>query len=409
MWHATEGFIEEKLQELVDRFNASQSDYKVNLTHKGNYSETFKAGVKAVKEKANPPHILQVYEIATPTFRLETDLYIPAHELLHKHGYAFSEGLIPAIIDFYSDQNSQLQGLPFNISTGLLFYNKQAFKKAGIDPNSPPKTWEDVETYAAKLKNMGYSCAITTAWPSGYLLEHFGARHNLPFTTHENGFEGKGAELQVNSDPFVYNINKFTEWQKKGIFQFAGRDLKIAEDLFTSGQCAMLMQSNSRMAILRKAARFEIGGGALPYWSALTKEPHNLVTGGAALWAMKGHSEKEEKGVASFFNFVASPENQQAWVMATGYLPISKVAFEKLKASEYYKDNPHNEIAIQSLMLPPTPYSKGIRIPGFVEVREVLIDALGKSFEGKRTAKDALDEAVRYGNTLIHKAEGEGL
>lgn len=408
MWHAMEGFLGDKLKEVVDRFNGSQKDYKVCLTNKGNYTETFKAGVKAVREKTNPPHILQVYEIATPTLRGQQDLYSPAHELLQKYGYQItSEGLIPAIIDFYSDEKGRFQGLPFNISTGMLFYNKDAFQKAGLDPNTSPKTWEEVEDFAVKLKQAGYACALTTAWPSGYLLEHFGARHNVPFATKENGFEGKGAQLLVNTVSYVFNIDKFADWHKKGIFKYGGRIVADIEPLFTSGQCAMIMQSNSRMAILKKDSKFDIGAGPIPYWATLTKEPHNLVTGGAALWAMKGHSEPEEKGVAVFFNFLASPENQQAWVEATGYLPISKAAYEKLKASGYYQKNMHNDIAIQSLMLPSTPYSKGIRIPGFVEVREVLIDGMERAFAGKQSAQEALDEAVKQGNSLIQKAEHE--
>ncbi|OJW49158.1 MAG: hypothetical protein BGO67_11405 [Alphaproteobacteria bacterium 41-28] len=408
MWHSMEGFIEKQLQEFVDKFNTSQNEYKIQLTYQGNYTEGFKKGVQASKEKKNFPHILQVYEIATPSLILQKNLYIPASVLFQKYGYTVHEAFISSIVNFYSDEDKTLLGLPFNIATGLLFYNKEAFKKAGINPNSPPKTWEDVEAYAAKLKNAGYSCALTTAWPSGYLLEHFAARHNLPFATKDNGFEGKGAELLVNAEPFVFNVDKIAKWQKEGTFTYGGRFVSDIEPLFTNGQCAMIMQSNSRMAVLKKEAKFDIGAGPIPYWSVLTKEPHNLVTGGAALWAMKGHTEKEEEGVAAFFNFVASPQNQQAWVEATGYLPISKAAFERLKASNYYKTNPHNEIAIQSLMLPPTPYSKGIRIPGFVEVREVLIDALEKSFQGK-PPQEALNEAVSLGNSLIRKAEGEGL
>ncbi|MBY0501867.1 MAG: extracellular solute-binding protein [Alphaproteobacteria bacterium] len=406
LWHAMEGFIEGKLKELVDKFNTSQKEYEVQLVRKGNYTETYKEGIKATKEGKKGPHILQVYEIATPSLIPQKNLYIPVHKLLQHHGYTLHEPFIPSITDFYSDEKKQLLGLPFNIATGMLFYNKEAFQKAGIV--KPPETWEDIEVYAVKLKNAGCSCAITTAWPSGYLLEHFAARHNLPFATKDNGFEGKGGELLVNRDPFVFNIKKFSEWQKKGIFKYGGRYVSDIEPLFTSGQCAMIMQSNSRMAILKKDSKFDVGGGPIPYWASLTKKPHNLVTGGAALWAMSGHLEEQNKGVATFFNFVAHPENQKAWVEATGYLPISKSAYKKLEDSEYYTKNPHNKIAIQSLMLPPSPYSKGIRVAGFLEVRdEALIPALEKALLKQKLAKGVLDEAVKIGNDLIRKAEQE--
>ncbi len=409
LWHAMEGFVENKLKEFVGKFNASQKEYEVQLTYKGNYTETYKKAIKEAKRGGTVPHILQVYEIATPSLIPQKTLYIPVHELLQKHGFSLKdEALIPAVVDFYSDENGQLLALPFNISTGLLFYNKDAFQKADLDPEVPPQTWEEVESYALKLKKAGFSCGLTTAWPSGYLLEHFGARQNVPFATKNNGFKGKGAKLLVNSKAFVFNIDKFGDWQKRGIFKYGGRYVADIEPLFTKGACAMIMQSNSRMSILKKDSSFQVGGGPIPYWSSMIKKPHNLVTGGAALWVLKGHSEKEEKGIALFLNFVASSENQTIWVEATGYLPISKAAYKNLRASDYYKKNPHNEIAIQSLMLPPTPYSKGIRIPGFLEVRdEALIPALEDVFTGKRSAQNALDRAVIQGNALIQKAENE--
>lgn len=407
MWHALEGFMEEKLKELVDKFNASQKDYEVHLTRKGNYTETYQEGVKARKTNSSPPHILQVYEVATPTFMREKSLYISAHDLLKKNGYGVLEGLIPAIIDFYSDENSQLLGLPFNISTGVLYYNEDAFKKA--DLSGPPQTWEEVESYAQKLKDAGYLCALTTAWPSGYLLEHFGARHNVPFATKENGFEGQDVRLLVNSDPFIFNLTKFAQWQKEGIFKYAGRSVPEAESLFTSGQCAMILQSSNRLVVLQKPAKFKIGVGPLPYWASLTKNPHNLVTGGAALWAIKGHNEKEEKGMAEFFNFIAQPEQQKEWATATGYMPISKVSYQLLKEAGYYAKNPQAHIGIESLMLPQTPYSKGIHISGFVDIREDLIDALTEVFIDQKPVKAIFDGAVEKGNALIQKEKGEEL
>ncbi len=405
MWHALEGFINDRLVELVGKFNHSQDQYVVNLTRKGNYTETYKAGVEAVKDKKNPPHILQVYEIATPTFLTQKDLYIPAHELLKNYGYAFPEGLFPAIIAFYSDDQDQLMGLPFNVSTGLLYYNTEAFEKAGLKES--PTTWEDVEAYAEKLKKAGFSCALTTAWPSGYLLEHFGARHNVPFATDDNGFTGENPKLLVSAEPFLYNIGKFAEWQQKGIFQYSGRFVQEPEKLFTSGKCAMILQGTSRLVMLQKPADFKVSVGPLPYWKVLTKEPHNLVTGGAALWAIKGHDEVHEKGVAEFFNFIAQPENQQFWAEMTGYMPLSKAAYQLIKKSGYYDKNPQAHIGIESLMLSPTAYSKGLRIPGFIDVREALIDAMEAVFEKQRPANKALDQAVQIGNGFIQKASSE--
>ena len=195
-WHAFEGFLYEKFAEIVDDFNYQSKDYRIQLVYKGNYKETFDKGVEAFEQGSGAPHILQVYEVATQTLCAKPEMFIPADRLLCKYFKKFDPAVyIDAVRDFYSNAKGEMFSLPWNASTGILFYNKEIFQQVGLDPSKPPKTWEDLEKYGVKFVNAGYR-GFTTAWPAAYHLEYICSWHNLPFATEENGFLGPSAPFE---------------------------------------------------------------------------------------------------------------------------------------------------------------------------------------------------------------------
>ena len=156
--------------------------------------------------RVNPPHILQVYEVATQTMMLKPKMFVSVDSLMRQYFKKFDTDVyIDAVRDFYSTSENAMYSLPWNASTGILFYNKNAFKQAGLDPEKPPATWEDLESAGIKLVNAGYK-GFVTAWPAAYHLEHLSAWHNLPFATEENGFKGLGARLNFNGHYQVRHI-----------------------------------------------------------------------------------------------------------------------------------------------------------------------------------------------------------
>jgi sn-glycerol 3-phosphate transport system substrate-binding protein len=153
---------------------------------------------------------------------------------------------VPAVSGYYTAPNGQMLSFPFNSSTTVLHYNKDAFKAAGLDPNSPPKTWPEVALAAAKLKASGHKCPFTTAWQSWTQLESFSAWHNVEFATQRNGFNGLNTRLAITTPLHVRHIENLANMAQQGLFVYKGRN-NAADATFQSGECARCTPARRRL------------------------------------------------------------------------------------------------------------------------------------------------------------------
>lgn len=404
-WHAMGGRLGEKIDEIAEGFNHSQSDYKLVPVFKGSYAETMTAGIAAFRSK-EPPHILQVFEVGTATMMAAKGAIKPVYELMTETGEPFDpNAYLSTVTGYYSTTEGKMLSMPFNSSTPILYYNKEAFTKAGLDVNTPPKTWPEVEEYAKKLVAAGYECGFSTAWTSWIQMENLSAWHNLPIGTKANGFGGFDTEFVFNNPTVVRHIQQLADWQKDKIFAYGGRT-NTGNAKFSSGECAMYTESSAGYAGFKSTAQFEFGTGMLPYWPDVEGAPQNTIIGGASLWVMAGHSDEEYKGVAKFFSYLSSPEVQADWHQFSGYLPITTAAYELTKSQGFYEENPGTETPLLQMMLnDPTENSLGIRFGSFVQVRDIMDETFEAIFSGQRTAQQGLDDAVAAGNDLLRKFE----
>ncbi len=404
-WHAMSGQLGRQVEKLAADFNASQSDYRIVPTYKGNYAETVTAAVFAFRSKSQPA-IVQVSEIVTATMIAARGAIYPVHELMRDEHEAFPpSAYLPAIVSYYADASGNLLSFPFNASTPILYYNKNMFRDAGLDPQAAPKTWPELGMDAKRLREWGAPCGFTTSWPSWINVENFSAFHNLPIATRANGFGGLDAVLIFNNPLLVRHIAQLAEWQKTKVFDYGGR-AQSAEPRFQSGECGIFLGSSATRADIITNSKFEVGYGMLPYWPDVEGAPQNTIIGGGTLWVLRDRPREEYKGVAKFFAFLSQPEVQAAWHQNTGYLPITRAAFELARNSGFYERNPGAAISTEETSLkPPTDNSKGIRLGSFVLIRDVIEDELEQAFSGKKSAQDALDSAVERGNRLLRQFE----
>ena len=227
-----------------------------------------------------------------------------------------------------------------------------------LDPDAPPRTWPEVEAAAKKLRAAGVSCGFSVAWPSWIHIEKFAALHDMPVATKQNGFGGLDAELAINSDVVVKHIAALAEWQKTKVFDYGGRTDR-ADAKFHGSQCGMYVTSSATRPDILANAKFEVGYGMMPYWPDVAGAPHNAMIGGATLWVLKGRPDAEYKGVARFFAFLSRPETQAWWHQDSGYLPITRAAYELSGARGFYQRNLGADIAIKQITLQaPTDNSK---------------------------------------------------
>lgn len=407
-WHAMGGELGKKVEEIAAGFNATQKDYKVVPVYKGNYTETMTGAIAAFRAKKQP-HIVQVFEVGTATMMAAKGAVYPVYELMKDAGAKFDpKDYLPAVTGYYSDTKGNMLSMPFNSSTPVLYYNKTAFAKAGLDPNTPPKTWTEVGEFSKKLQASGMACGFTTGWQSWVQIENFSAWHNVPIGTLENGFAGLGTEFKINSPLHVKHIAQLAEWQKTKIFDYGGQKSDSAPKFYNQ-ECAMYMNSSAAQAGIKANAKgFDFGVAMLPYWSDVKGAPQNSIIGGATLWVLKGHKAEEYKGVAAFFNYLSSAEVQAGWHQFTGYLPITTAAYELSKKQGFYEKNPGTDVSIKQMTLnPPTPNSKGLRFGNFVQIRDLFNEELESVWAGKKTAQQALDSMVERGNAMLRKFEKE--
>ncbi len=404
-WHAMGGALGERVGDIAAGFNESQSQCKLTATYKGNYTENMTAGIAAFRS-GKPPHILQVFEVGTATMMAAEGAIKPVYELMDEGGEPFDQSkYLSTVTGYYTSSDGKLLSMPFNSSTPVLYYNKEAFKKAGLDPNAPPKTWPEVADAVRKTQAAGYPCGFTTAWQSWVHLENFSAWHNQPIGTKANGFGGLDTEFTLNSAAQVKHIQQMADWQKDKIFVYGGRR-GDGQGKFTSGECVMYTQSSAGYAGIKKTAKFEFGTGKLPYWPDVAGAPQNTIIGGATLWTFAGHPKNDYQCVAKFFTYLSSPEVQAEWHQGTGYLPITHAAYELTKKQGFYEKNPGTETAlIQMTEKAPTENSKGLRFGNFVQIRDILNEEMEAIWAGSKTAQEGLDDAVARGNKLLRKFE----
>jgi len=399
-WHSMGGALGEWVNDLAKDFNTSQQAYKIVPTFKGSYDESMTAAIAAFRA-GNAPHILQVFEVGTATMMASKNAIVPVADVMKKAGVRFDpNAYVPAVAGYYTAPNGQMLSFPFNSSTTVFHYNKDAFKAAGIDPNKPPTTWPGVALAAAKLKAIGHKCPFTTSWVSWTQLESFSAWHNTEFATKGNGMRGIDARLNFNTPLHVRHIENLANMAKSGLFVYKGRG-NAADATFVSGECAMTTGSSALYGNIKRNAKFESGISILPYYPDVTGAPQNTVIGGASLWVMAGKKENEYKGVAQFFSHLSKPEEAAKSHQRTGYLPLTKASYELTEKSGFYKQNPGTDVSVEQMIRKTTDKSRGIRLGNFVQIRTINDEELEQVWAGKKGVKEALDTAVKRGNEQL--------
>ncbi len=401
-WHSMGGALGDWVTDLAKDFNASQKDYKIVPAYKGSYDESMTSAIAAFRA-GNAPHILQVFEVGTATMMASKGAIVPVGEVMKQGGAKFDPSIyVPAVAGYYTAANGQMLSFPFNSSTTVLFYNKDAFKAAGLDPNKAPSTWPEVALAAAKLKASGVKCPYTTSWVSWTQLESFSAWHNVEYATKNNGFGGLDTRLAFNTPLHLRHIENLANMSKQGLFVYKGRG-NAADATFVSGECAMQTASSSLYANVKKNAKFAYGMAPLPFYPDVPGAPQNTVIGGASLWVMAGKKAPEYKGVAAFFNYLSRPEVAMESHKRTGYLPVTKAAYELTEKSGFYKANPGTDVAVTQMIRKTTDKSRGVRLGNFVQIRTIIDEEMEGVWSGKKTPKEGIDAAIQRGNEQLEK------
>ncbi len=396
MWHGLSGDLGDAIGEVCKRFNDSQAAYEISCVSQGSYDAALQNTIAAYRAKKQPT-VVQVFDAGTLDMML-SGAFVPAHKLMEDNGYKINwDNYVPAISNYYASSKGELYSFPFNSSTALLYWNKDAFAKIGM--TEAPKTWAEVQTAATKMKAAGMDCPVAVNDDTWALLEQFDAINGIPTATKDNGYAGLDARLEINKTKWVDYMTYLKSNYDAGLFRLkepqSGATIVQA---FASGDCQMMMDSVADHGVVGRTQKAGMNWGVamLPLWEGATR--HNSLVGGASMWVLAGKSAPEYKGAAAFLNFLAQPSSEQFWSTRTGYIPVTKTGFDFLKAQGFY-DQPMykgREIAIESLnasKVDPA-VSRGIRLGGFVQIRKEIRDAMNAIYAAPKPADAAATKAL---------------
>lgn len=404
-WHAMSGANGEVVNKIASDFNASQSDYELKPVFKGTYPETLNAGIAAFRA-GQAPDIIQVFDVGTGVMMGAQGAVKPVAEVLQDGGFAFDKSqYLAGIVGYYSTPEGEMLSFPYNSSSPVMYYNKDIFQKAGLDAETPPKTWAEVWDAARKIKESGAAtCGYTSTWLTWIHTETFAAWNDVSWGSNENGLAGT-PELKIDGPLFVKHFQELADLAKEGVFVYGGRTSEAKQN-FTSGECGILTESSGGLGDIVKSG-INYGIGQLPYDDTAAGAPQNTTPGGASLWVMGGKSDDTYKGVAAFFNYLSQTPVQQYLHEQSGYLPVTMAAYEATKASGFYEKNPAREVPILQMSgKPPTANSKGVRAPNLPQLRDIQNEEYEKMLAGQQDAATALKNAAERGNAAIKDATG---
>ncbi len=397
-WHGMGGRNGEVINEVAQKFNEAQSECALTPVSKGSYEEALSAGIAAFRS-GEQPNILQVFDAGAATIINAKGAVIPAEDLIKQAGYDFNrEDFIEGVRYFYADSTGKFVGMPFNSSAPIMYINTDALKKAGVEA---PKTWEEFEAIAPKLKEAGYIPLVQTqlTWE---FTENFFSRHNLQFASNNNGYDSIGdTKINVTDPNHVMMYEKLKAWYDQGLFGYYGAGWNDNQKPFEEGKVALWIGSSGSFGGLQKTATMPFSATFLPYWKSIIPEGVHTFIGGASLFAMAGKSEAENKCVASFFHFLTSPEIQKFYHQSTGYVAITKAAYELAKKEGYYTEKPAAEVGIQQLSLPGAEWDKGYRLGFYPQIRSVMEREYNRIFSGETTPKDAMETIKKEADELL--------
>jgi sn-glycerol 3-phosphate transport system substrate-binding protein len=401
LWHAAGGPAGAALEKLVARFNAAQGDYSVSALRRDDVELLLDAKAAAGLQAGRPALVL-LEEARAGAAAESASLIRPLWQVLGSAGASFERSrALPAMAGRYLDGSGRLLAWPLGVATPVLYANKALLRRAGLDPETLPRTWYEMPKFLGALYEQGVACPYTTAWPAWVQMENLSAWHNQAFATRANGQAAGEPKLTFNSMLMIRHVAMLASWAKARYFVYAGRQDE-AERRFARGECALLTSASSSNGLLREALGAELAVAALPYYDDFPEAPQNTLSGGSALWAVAGRSQADARGVAAFVNFLSSAPVQAEWQQLTGFLPLSREAHEINRKSGWYKEHAGQETAYSQLTAKPArEHSRGIRIAQLLQIRDIIDEELEAAWSFAKMPKEALDAAVERGNRLL--------
>ena len=397
-WHSMGGKGQETLNSIVDDYNKSQDKIQVNAEYQGTYDESL-TKFNTVAGTDNAPTMIQTFEIGTMSM-INSGNIKPIQDFVDADNYDMS-GLEKNIVNYYS-LDGKFYSMPFNSSTPVMYYNKDAFKAAGLDPEAAPATFEEIEDAGKAIVKSNPKMKGFALQAYGWLYEQLLANQGALLLNKDNGRSDTPTEIG------------WTEEEGKSIFEWVKRmvddktfanygtngDNMVAG--FIAGDVSMFLQSSASARDVIDNAPFEVGIAFLPHPEA--KERQGVVIGGASLWMIDGKPEAEQNAAWEFMKYLQTPETQAKWHVGTGYFAINPAAYEEQLVKDAYKEMPQLKVTVEQLQSTKSSFAtQGGLMDMIPQGRKIMETALETVYNGGEV-DSAYNTAVEQYNAAIEQA-----
>ncbi|RHW36291.1 ABC transporter substrate-binding protein [Lysinibacillus yapensis] len=397
-WHSMGGAGQEALNSIVESFNSSQDEIQVNAEYQGEYDESL-TKFNAVAGTDSAPSMIQTFEIGTKSM-INSGQITPIQEFIDADGYDMS-GLEENIVNYYS-LDGTFYSMPFNSSTPVMYYNKEAFEAAGLDPEAPPATFEEIIEANKAIVESNPDMKGFALQAYGWLWEQLLANQGALLLNNDNGRTGTPTEIGWTEEEGKSIFNWVKQMVDDGTFANYGTNGDNMMAGFLAGDVAMFLQSSASSRDVIDNAPFEVGIAYLPHPE--DKERQGVVIGGASLWMIDGKPEEEQKAAWEFMKYLQTPEVQAEWHVGTGYFAINPAAYEEQTVKDAYAEKPQLQVTVNQLQDTKASYAtQGALMDMLPEGRKIMETALEKVYNGGEV-DEAYNTAVEQFNAAIEQA-----
>lgn len=399
VWHTLNPQQAAEFDTLVQRFNEQQHGFTVKVTGKPSAEALIEDGIAAVRAK-RAPHLVELPDNRSPEFIARQGAILPMYELLAKYPIKDLRWFLPQTTSTMRDAKGRLLALPWMADIPIYLYNRDLYRRAGLNPDAPPRTWREMQAHLIALLQNGVSCPYATSWQTWVHVENLSAMHNTAYATRNNGLDGSnGAQLLANDLLHVRHLALMMSWVRSHLFPVRS-DRDQADASFASGECAVLTSGSSALSLVQSKANFSYGVAPLPYYEEEATHPSTPFVGGSAFWALGGHSTAEQKALATFIAYLASPVVASEWHQKTGFLPLTEAAYRASDVS-FYKNIPGAEAVVRAMANPPAKFTRGFRLNNYDRVSEIIDSELNAVWNGVKPPKQGLDDAVARSSAVM--------
>jgi sn-glycerol 3-phosphate transport system substrate-binding protein len=402
-WHAMSGINGEALNKVVTNFNNSQSNIKVEAVFQGSYDDLLSKLNTALASNAAPA-LVQVYDIGQ-RYMYDSGQVVPMQAFIDRDKFDTSD-FEPAVLNYYKYQD-KLQSMPWNASSSIFYYNKDAFKEVGLDPEKPPVTFTEITEAAKKLtkKDASGQTVRYGFGPSiyGWFFEQLLATSGSLYADNGNGRDDRATKLVFNNAAG----KAILDWWKAGIdggyFYNPGIDNAGATTAFNAGKTAMYLESSAALRGNINTAKFQVGTGLFARPDSRPKDGGNII-GGASLYIMKSRPPEEQQAAWEFVKYAMTPPVQAQWQSDTGYYAIRKSAYNEAPAKEWATKYPGFQTPVDQIRnSPQNRFTNGAVLGIMPQARARTQKMIESVLLGQATSQAALDAAVTEMNEAIDK------